>query len=271
MEHTHIEHLSKQQIVLLTLFVAFVASIATGITVVALLDQAPQSVSQGINQVVEHTIEKIVPVQTTTPGQSQIVTVQVPQDDLAVTAVGKGIKSVARIYDVITGTKKFVGMGVVVDASGTIATDKALLASDQSYVAVVDGSADISIASSPLPIGDAHGVGFFAPINGTAGVALTPATMGTTTPQLGQTIVSLGGQDKDSVQQGIVSSLESASDGSTDGIQTTLDKSTLIDGSPIVTLDGSIAGITVMSSGFDSNVFIPSTLITAVYAGASQK
>ena len=36
------EHLNKQQLILLTLLISFVTSIATGIVTVSLMDQAPQ-------------------------------------------------------------------------------------------------------------------------------------------------------------------------------------------------------------------------------------
>ena len=67
------EHLTKAQIVLLTLFVSFVASMATGIVVVTLMDQAPDPVNQTITNVVERTIEKITPTFVEKPGETVIV------------------------------------------------------------------------------------------------------------------------------------------------------------------------------------------------------
>lgn len=55
--------LTPQQVVLLCILVAFVASIATGITVVSLMTQSTEPITQTINQVVEKTVERIVPVE----------------------------------------------------------------------------------------------------------------------------------------------------------------------------------------------------------------
>ncbi len=54
-----VEDLNKNQIILLTLLVSFVTSIATGIVTVTLIDQAPAPVAQTINQIVERTIERV--------------------------------------------------------------------------------------------------------------------------------------------------------------------------------------------------------------------
>lgn len=56
-----IKDLNKQQLLLLAILLSFVISIATGITTVTLMEQAPKSVTVPITRIVKETVEKIVP------------------------------------------------------------------------------------------------------------------------------------------------------------------------------------------------------------------
>lgn len=80
-----IKDLNKTQLILLSILLSFVVSIATGIMTVSLLQQAPPAVTQTINRVVEQTIEKAVPDYSA----GKVQTVVVKEDDLVVDAVSK--------------------------------------------------------------------------------------------------------------------------------------------------------------------------------------
>src|SRR3990167_3092076 len=114
------EELNKNQLILLTLLVSFVTSIATGIITTSLLQQAPPGVTQVINRVVEKTIEQVA-----TEGGKEIireVTVVVKEEDQVVDAIAKNSKSIARITDnaFSDGVQLFYGIGILVDKDGIV-------------------------------------------------------------------------------------------------------------------------------------------------------
>jgi len=59
-----IKDLNKSQLILLAILLSFVISIATGITTVTLMQQAPTSVTAPVTRIVRETVEKIVPVES---------------------------------------------------------------------------------------------------------------------------------------------------------------------------------------------------------------
>src|SRR6185295_13668801 len=89
------EDLNKQQLILLTLLISFVTSIATGIITFTLLQEAPVEVTQTINRVVERTIEKVAPAE----GQPEktVTTVVVNEEDRVLDSISKNEKSIVRL------------------------------------------------------------------------------------------------------------------------------------------------------------------------------
>ena len=85
------EDLNKNQLILLALLVSFVTSIATGIVTVALMEQAPQSVTQTINKVITQTIEKVV------TEKAPAAVIQASEDDLIASALEKNSRGVVKI------------------------------------------------------------------------------------------------------------------------------------------------------------------------------
>ncbi|MEK7563979.1 MAG: hypothetical protein AAB510_00200 [Patescibacteria group bacterium] len=115
-----VKDLNKSQLILLAILLSFVTSIATGITTVTLLQQAPTSVSIPITRVVRETVEKIVPTVVTptvnTPAlsdeQKKLLEELKAIKPLTVTLVLKGDKE-----DKVLGTGLFLGDNKVVIAS----------------------------------------------------------------------------------------------------------------------------------------------------------
>jgi len=97
------EELNKSQIVLLTLLVSFVTSLATGIVTVSLMEQGITPVTNTVNQIVERTKEIIVKVPE--PQDPIVITetkeVIIHQSDLVAAAVSKNKNSSIIVYKVV--------------------------------------------------------------------------------------------------------------------------------------------------------------------------
>ena len=96
----NIEELSKSQLILLTILVNFVTSVATGILTVSLLDHAPAIVTQTVNRVVEHTIETVA---AAAPAAAVLAPAPSNQE-LVTAAIGVVAARAGAIYAAETGT-----------------------------------------------------------------------------------------------------------------------------------------------------------------------
>ena len=119
-----IKELNKSQLILLAVLLSFVTSIATGITTVTLMQQAPASFTAPVNNVIKQTIEKIQQVE----GKTTIQTVIVKEEDLVVDAIAKNTKAVFNVtkeIQDIDGTIVEVpaGRGFGVSTDGIVAVD----------------------------------------------------------------------------------------------------------------------------------------------------
>jgi hypothetical protein len=93
-----IEGLSKSQLVLLTILVNFVTSVATGVLTVSLLDYAPPYVTQTVNRVVNHTIETVAQA---APSVASVSATPAPSNqDLVTAAIGAAAARLVGLYPV---------------------------------------------------------------------------------------------------------------------------------------------------------------------------
>ena len=264
------EDLTKQQIVLLTLLVSFVTSIATGIVAVSLMDQAPKGVTQTINQIVERTIEKVV----TEPSASQPAAAAGSQkgSPTAEDAVAAVSQSVVRIKvkgqsgDIITG------MGFVLSKEGVIVTDKInadVPMNPNDLVAVfADGKEfPVQFLQSQI-LGDVIFLAALAPRD----YAFVPVTSSTSAAslKLGETVYALGGKDSNTLDQGLITKLAAKrSDGVVENIETSLSSKNILAGSPLFTIAGEVIGIKT-NSLLSENSFYPLSALKPIAPAISR-
>jgi S1-C subfamily serine protease len=234
------EQLSKSQMILLGLLVSFVTSIATGIVTVSLMDQAPPAIAQTVNRVIERTVEAVAPIvkgQSAATVVTQEKTVVVKEADLISQAIAKVSPSIVRIFSSGTPDSAFLGLGIVLDANGTI---------------VADGSSlgDVADASVQLPDGTRvralvrgrdKDTGFaFLVGTSTASTspAWKPATVTSDHAVLGDTVVALSGKTIPRIAQGLVTAFPADS-----VIDTDVSSDSIFGGSPLINTDGAIIGI----------------------------
>ncbi len=241
-----LEHLNKTQIILLTLLVSFVTSIATGIVTVSLVNQAPPQMQAAVNHIIERTVQQVVPAaQTASPAAAIVKTVVVKNDDLAAQSIANVQKSIVRIA-AASAPDILVARGLVIDAKGVVITDRGSIDPAASYIAILpDGSKVPAAARSAAT---------------TTSVALLDLTLSTSTPaltpaafadpsklQLGQTVIRIGGTGGDTVGEGVIASLPASSDkNSTRMLEASVSSAT--PGSVLITLFGEVVGIVTTDS-----------------------
>ena len=257
-----LEQLNKSQIILLTLLISFVTSIATGIVTVSLVEQAPPAFTQTVNRIVERTVEKVVPSGQAASAVTTETTVVVKESDLIVQAVEKMTPSLVQIYS-DSNEPAFLGLGVIIDESGTIITDSAILG-EAAQVAVVlsDGSrTSASLVSRDAKAGTATLKAAATTGDGKA-LDFTPAVLAVGKPPLGQTIVVLSGKSIPRIADGLVTALIPQADGGESVIDTNVSADFVMEGSPLVNTDGGLVGIsTQVSRASSPGAFMPSSLL----------
>lgn len=265
-------NLNTQQVVLLCLLVAFVTSIATGVTVVSLSDQSAAPVSQTINRVVERTIERVVEPEkdetenkTVTQTPERIIeTVVVNQEDLTVEAVQKNSRSLIRIHlDERNELGEFITLGVAVSDNHIVA-DKNLINKNGDYVAKTQmGNLSIDILDYDksenfvlLKLSDEK-------------TGLMPANFADSNSlQLAQSLISISGSANNSISTGVINKLDSFEKTEEENtwtevtnIYTGVDPNNVLVGSIITNLQGNIVGFKNFNPNVAKTVFTPANSI----------
>ncbi|MDB4992353.1 MAG: hypothetical protein JWL75_598 [Parcubacteria group bacterium] len=253
-----IEDLSKAQLLLLTVMVNFVVSIATGILTVSLLDKVPIQVSQGVDRIVEHTIQTIAtPIQVVNPIKS-ITSPAAPAapdtEQLMTTAVGNDAARTVLIYRDSTSTPA-IAFGTYLPKSRAVVTvTTAGGLPKEAVIAFSDGSAlkaSISKSTGTLSI-----YGFADE----ASLPVVPDAVLVASSKLkqGQTVLAL---TKDSAAlTGIISKVSATS------IDTTI--SGVPVGGGVVDLSGHVIGI---SGNATTGLIIPADAIIALLQAPTPK
>ncbi|MBI5799021.1 MAG: serine protease [Candidatus Yonathbacteria bacterium] len=258
------EHLTKSQIVLLTLFVSFVASMATGIVVVTLMGQAPDPVNQTITNVVERTIEKITPTIVEKPGKIIVV----KDEDLVVAAIDRNAKSIVSFKTTIgEGGVLPAGVGTIVSSDGLVVTDRWNLGLGTLYTTINGVQYTLDVISSNKA--DSLGIGRLVPVSATSTPSLNAVMLVDGSKlKLGQTALVIGGRDGKTITTGIITGLDT---------RTAVDKETKIEtkilsnigistrfaatsnGAPIINLQGEVIGFLSIDEAVGSQSGVPAT------------
>jgi len=129
-----IKELNKSQLILLAVLLSFITSIATGITTVTLMQQAPKSITVPINRVIQQTVDKVEQVE----GKTITQTVVVKEEDLVVDAIAKNQSAVFSVTKDglnpdFTPTEISAGRGFAVSTDGTVVVDAMLVPGNEAY------------------------------------------------------------------------------------------------------------------------------------------
>ncbi len=265
------EDLNKNQIVLLSILISFVTSIATGIMTTSLLQEAPIEVTRNINRIVEKTIETVTtPTTVVTPGQKEVTTVIVKEEDLILDSINKNVKSIVRIeeVDAVSGDKTFYGLGLVVTKEGIMVADRKTITPNNFYTAIMSDGVKIPL----LAMGIDRQTNFILfkanekLEKDKTPYAFSPAKFSDADPKLGQTVISVGGSVSNAVAIGRTVSLiqKDSTVGTTTTkylatVETDLSTKDLYTGSPLFNLSGDVIGMKI--SGEASKSFIPGALL----------
>lgn len=246
--------LNKSQLILLAILLSFVTSIATGITTVTLMQQAPVSFTAPVNRVVQQTIEKIQQVE----GKTTVQTVVIKEEDLIVDAIGKNKSASFSVSKEVQNTDFTVGevsagKGFAVSTDGVIVVDGTLVPDKGIYYLKNDSGK----FKADFVLTDKAGFSFLklgAPVNGTDKAVFSVPTFGDLNKmKVGQKILLVGNSITSFIFEGL---------NSNKSIDLNTSKSNT--GGLVLNLDGEVLGMTLSPDA--TAPFVSSKIITDALA-----
>lgn len=256
--------LNKQQLILLCILVSFIVSIATTISVVSVLEDQPSFIPTTVNRIVERTVEKVIPGETKTE--------VVREDDLIAKAVQSNLPAVVTImirsWEVASEAKATTGLGFVASGDGLVVTDIAALPEKADYfIRTSDGTLYEMVLAGRDAVPQ---VGVLAPKD-KANSKLAKVSFTAAIPELGASVVAIGGKEKRSVHKGIVSSIDaSETEGGAERVVLKIFTTIAIDagtsGGPLLDSEGKALGMNI--AGAEGGFTVPAQTLLRILDAA---
>ncbi|MEK7567988.1 MAG: serine protease [Patescibacteria group bacterium] len=283
-----IKDLNKNQMVLLTLLLSFVTSIAMAVITVSLLQENPTTVTQTINRVVERTVEKVVPV--VSGGKSTVTketTIVVKEEDLITKSIDQNKNKIVAVREKAIGadgvaTHTFLGWGIVFNKDGVIATDSSFIADSGAYTILTEDG--VSFETKILDQNEIMGVAFLSAVREKGNKEresydFTPASsVNSDSIKLGQTLIAFGGKNRKAVSIGIVGNIinkEISGELSTstsatkklDSIEGNVFPPNKVTGGPVMNSFGEVIGmaVSVLWAGGDA-IYLPFSIVSELFS-----
>jgi len=247
----NIEDLSKTQLLFLTILVNFVTAIATAVLTVSLLDQAPPTVTQTINHIVERTVETAAQA-TPIPGiVTKQTTVVIKDEDLLAAAIAADAARTVYIYKGSTTTPAIATATYIPKARAVVTATAATLPKEALIVfpGGVGVPASISRAGATVTIYGFSDQSVLPTIS-------SPDLMTSASLKQGQTAVGIT-RDGSAIT-GIISKVD------TDGVHADLPG--VPAGAGVVNISGDLVGI---ASGIPGLIFSSDKILTLLSATSS--
>lgn len=263
-----LEKLNKSQIVLLTLLVSFVTSIATGIVTITLMEQAPPAITQTVNRIVERTVEKVAPAAAVVAGASTVKeTVIINESELLANGIAAVSPAVVRLYtpgkdEAGKDIQLFIGLAIVSNSEGVLIADAG---TPEGHLTILrtDGT-EVAAKTIERPAG-AKIIRLQAATTTAKGekIAWHPATFSSANATLGQTIAAIAGRTATRVAGGIITALSEGNEKERAGmiVETSIAPDDFAAGSPLINTKGEIMGIATRETRAGGSAFLASSEI----------